>query len=122
MRIETTVGKKTTCIRWPYLGEKISLKFPGRVEAEFSETKDLIIAAGDDGLIRLIKPDGNIMSEFSYDNSDSCRFYVLTNSAITDLGVTMVMAHDPEYKGERFWQHSIDIEAMKIGGPLDKWR
>jgi len=122
MRIETSVGKKTTSIRWRYLDEKISLKFPGRVEAEFSESKNLIIAASDDGLIRLIALDGSIISEFSYDNSDSCRFYVLTNSVITDLGVTMVMAHDPEYKGERFWQHGIDIEAMKVGGPLDKWR
>ena len=122
MKVETSVGKKTTSIRWRYLEKKISLKFPGRVEAEFSESKSLIVCASDDGLIRLIMPDGSIVSEFPYDNSDNCRFYVLTNSSITDLGVTMVMAHDPEYKGERFWQHGIDIEAMKISGPLDKWR
>lgn len=122
MRIKTSVGKKTTTLQWQYMGENISIKLPSRVEAEFSDKKDLVVTAGADGTIRLIKADGSIVSEFSFDNSDNCRFYVLNKSNITDLGVTIVMAHDPEYQGERFWQHAIDIESRKVGGPLDKWR
>ena len=109
-------------MKWQHLGEKKSIRFSGRVEAEYSESKELIVAAGTDGVIHLIKPDGTVVSEFSFDVSESCNFYVLTKSTLTDLGVAIVMAHDPEYKGERFWQHGIEIQSQQISGPLSKWR
>ena len=122
MRIDRSVGKKTTTLKWQHLGEKKSIRFSGRVEAEYSESKEMIVAAGTDGVIHLIRLDGTVVSEFSFDNSGSCNFYVLTKSALTDLGVAIVMAHDPEYKGERFWQHEIDYEERKVSGPISKWR
>ncbi|OZG73565.1 hypothetical protein BTA51_11215 [Hahella sp. CCB-MM4] len=122
MNIDTSVGKKTTTLRWQYLGEKVSVRFPGRVEAEYSESKDIVVTVSTDGLIRLLRADGSLLSVFSYGNSEGCKFYVLTKSALTGLGVTIVMAHDPEHKGERFWQHEINVEDRTVSGPIDKWR
>jgi hypothetical protein len=122
MKIKSSIGKTTTTLQWQFLENKISLKFPGRVEAEYSELKDLVVVVGGDGVIRLVKTDGNQSSEFSYKNSEDCKFYALIKSARTDLGVSIVMAHTPEYKGERFWQHDINIESKTVGDPIEKWR
>lgn len=122
MRIDRSVGKKTTTLKWLHIGEKKSIRLTGRVEAAYSESKGLIVAVGADGVIHIITPDGTIVSEFSFDISERCKFYVVTKSTLTELGVVIVMAHDPEYKGERFWQHGIDINSRQISGPLSKWR
>ena len=122
MRIDTSVGKKITTLKWQYLGENISIRFPSRVEAEYSDSKELIVAAGADGIVHLIKLDGSLVSEFSFENTGNCKLYILTKSPLSDLGITMVMAHDPEYKNERFWQHEINVNTKQVSGPIRKWR
>ena len=122
MKVKTSVGKITTTLQWQFLEENVSLKFQGRVDAEYSESKKLVIVAGADGVIRLLSIDGKQISEFSYENSEICKFYTLAKNTITDLGVSIVMAHTPEYEGEKFWQHDIDIINKKVGGPTEKWR
>jgi hypothetical protein len=121
MKIKTSVGKTTTTLQWQYSQENVSIKFPGRVVAEYSEAKDLVIVVGD-GVIFLLNNIGKKVSEFSYENSEACKFYTLAKSAVGDLGVTIVMAHTPEYNGERFWQHDIDVLNQKVSGPIKKWR
>jgi len=64
MKIKTSVGKITTTLQWQFLEENVSLKFQGRVDAEYSESKKLVIVAGVDGVIRLLSIDGKQILHF----------------------------------------------------------
>ena len=122
MKINLSVGKKTTTLRWEYLEEKISVRLPGRIDAKYSDSKKVIVASGTAGMVYILAVDGEKISEFSNNSSEECKFYCLASSVSNDLGVNMVMAHDPEINGERFWQHSIDINGQSVGDPILKWR
>ncbi|TEW50624.1 hypothetical protein [Psychromonas algicola] len=122
MNIKVSVGKKSTTIRWQYLGEQKFLRLLGLVSAQYSTAKKVIITMGCDGKIRQLGLDGEQISEFSFCNSDHCRFYTLAASIVSELGVCAVMGHTPELNGERFWQHEIDFEKKELGPPVSKWR
>ncbi|MCP5005805.1 MAG: hypothetical protein GY941_17990 [Planctomycetes bacterium] len=122
MKIELSMGKKKTTLTWLYLETEVSVSLLGRVDAIYSKEKDLIVAASTTGLIYILSNDGKIIHEFSNGNNEKCKFYLLTTTKYNNLGVNMVMGHNPEYKGERFWQHCIDIESETVGGPISKWR
>ena len=122
MKVEVRVGKNTTTVAWVSSGERVSKKFPGRVSAEYSEARNVVVIAGGDGVIHLLDVDGGVLDSFSYNLPENCKFYILAKSIVSDLGVVMVVAHDPEFKGERFWQHEIDLEGRAVGGPENRWR
>ena len=120
--IKVSVGKKSTTLRWLYLGEQKSLRLLGIVQAQYSTAKNIIITMGADEKIRSFGLDGEQISEFSFCNTEHCRFYTLTSSIVSELGVCAVMGHTPELKGERFWQHEIDFDKKEVGLPVSKWR
>ena len=122
MIIKVSVGKKSTTIRWQYLGEQKSLRLLGIVQAQYSTAKNIIITIGADERIRSFGLDGEQISEFSFCNSDHCSFYTLTTSIVSELGVCAVMGYTPELNGERFWQHEIDFEKKELSPPVSKWR
>jgi hypothetical protein len=66
--------------------------------------------------------DGSERVAFEYTLPEGCDCYTLTPSIVGDLGVTMVVAHQPPHRGETCWQHEIDIENREVGGPVAKWR
>ncbi|WP_096086541.1 hypothetical protein [Agaribacterium haliotis] len=123
MKINTSVGKASTSLRWDIAGEKVKFKVSGRACAEYSETRNVIVVAAIDGMLRILKPeDASLISQFPCNEADKQNFYLLEKSRARDLGVRIIMAHTPELKCERFWQHDIDLENMKISEPKAKWR
>ena len=82
----------------------------------------MIITIGADAIIRSFGLDGKQLSEFSFYSTEHCRFYTLTTSIASELGVCVVMAYTPELNGERFWQHEIDFDKKELGPPVSKWR
>ncbi|SMF14091.1 hypothetical protein SAMN02745866_00906 [Alteromonadaceae bacterium Bs31] len=122
MKIKTSVGKTSTSFSWDFNGKKIKYKLGGRANAEYSESNDLIVVAATDETVRILSSDSSLIIEFPCNESDKRRFYLLEKSSACELGVRIIMAHTPEYKGERFWQHDIDIENKSISEPKAKWR
>ncbi|PKG37118.1 hypothetical protein [Psychromonas sp. Urea-02u-13] len=122
MKIKIYVGKKMTTLSWIFLENKISVRLPGFADAKYSNERNIIVASSNIGLIYIIGIDGEIKYEFSNAENENYKFYCLANTKYNDLGVNIIMAHDPELNGERFWQHTIDLENQAVGEPLTKWR
>lgn len=114
--------QKTTTLKWKEESEAISINLPGRVDAAYSESRELVITAGTDGHIRAFSLNGDKTHDFVFNNSDSVKFYAIGISTASKLGVTIVMAHNPEYRNERFWQHEINLDTGEISEPIAKWR
>lgn len=122
MEIKVRTNRNSTALKWKNESEEVAINLPGRVIAEYSESHELVITAGNIGEIQAYTVDGTKAFEFSFENSEGCNFYTLCKSNASELGVSIVMAHNPELKNERFWQHEILLEAKKIGRPIAKWR
>ncbi|AFK20767.1 hypothetical protein E6P09_19240 (plasmid) [Haloferax mediterranei ATCC 33500] len=122
MHIEDSYNDETTTLSWEYGGESVSVTLPGLFHAEYAERSDVVVTATAEGTIRILAGDGTERDAFEYTLPEGCDLYTLTPSIGGDLGVTMVVAHDPGHRGETLWQHEIDIERRAVGGPVAKWR
>lgn len=74
--------------------------------------------------IYLFDKEGNLFSinHFSF-KQPGARIYSLANeSASTEKSVRIIIAHEPPFKGERFWQHEISLENGVVSEPIKKWR
>lgn len=122
MDIEEIDGDESTTLEWEYEGESVSVTLPGLVSGEYSKPKDEIVTADREQTIRVLDGHGVELDVFEYTPPENCEFYALTPTIVTGLGVSMVMAHVPDYRGETLWQHEIDVERQVVGGPVAKWR
>ncbi|SER42962.1 hypothetical protein [Natrinema salaciae] len=122
MHIEDSYDDKSTTLTWECVGESVSVTLSGLVHAEYAEEEDVVVTASVEGTIRMLASDGTERDAFEYTLPDGIDLYTLVPSIVTELGVTMVLAHDPPHRGEVLWQHEIDIERKEVGGPVAKWR
>ncbi|ELY81028.1 hypothetical protein [Natrinema gari] len=122
MHIDDSDDGESTTLAWEHEGESVSVTLPGTVHAEYAEARDVVVTASAEGTIRVLAGDGTEWDAFEYSLPDGCTPYVVVSSVVTDLGVTMVVAHDPPHRGEALWQHEIDLQRRVVGGPVAKWR
>ena len=122
MQIEQRDDDESTTLAWEYEGESVSVTLPGLVYAEYSAAQDVVVTASDAGTIRVLGVDGVERDTFEYTTPDGVSLYTLVPSIVGDLGVTMVLPHDPPHRGESLWQHEIDLDRREVGGPVAKWR
>ena len=122
MHIEDTDDGELTTLTWRNDGENVSITLPSPADAAYSDPADVIVAADGDGTIQVLEADGTRRDRFEYTIPDGCDRYVLVSSIATELGVTMVLAHEPPHRGETLWQHEIDLERRTVGDPVAKWR
>ncbi|WP_429220076.1 hypothetical protein [Aeromonas veronii] len=56
-------------------------------------------------------------------NAPGASIYCLANESVYEAKIVrVVIAHEPPFKGERFWQHDINLENGSVSEPITKWR
>ncbi|WP_323945806.1 hypothetical protein [Aeromonas caviae] len=109
-------------ISWVYDGKEIKV-IGDYVDAAYDKKLDGVTALNASG-ISLFDKEGDLLfiTRFSFKEPGSCIYCLANQSASAEKTVRVVLAHEPPFKGERFWQHDINIENGTISEPLAKWR
>lgn len=109
-------------ISWVYDGKEIKV-IGDYVDAAYDKKLDGVAALNASG-ISFFDKEGDLLfiTHFSFKEPGSCIYCLANQSASAEKTVRVVLAHEPSFKGERFWQHDINIENGTISEPLAKWR
>lgn len=122
MHIQDSDDDESTTLAWEYEGDSVSVTLPGTVHAEYAEEQDVVVTASAEGTIRILAGDGTVREAFEYTTPEGSDLYTLVPSIVGDLGVTMVVGHQPPHRGETLWQHEINLDRQEVSGPVAKWR
>ncbi|MFC4406231.1 hypothetical protein [Haloarchaeobius iranensis] len=122
MYVDTSDDDGATTLTWENECESVSVTLPGVVHASYSAKNSVVVTASAAGTVRILEPDGTERDPFESTLPEACAIYTLAPSIVGELRVTMVVAHDPPYRGETLWQHEIHVERGDVGGPVAKWR
>ncbi|WP_421243039.1 hypothetical protein [Aeromonas enteropelogenes] len=97
------------------LGDFIDALYDKRLGSVVALSMDSIHFFSKDGVLITIKQ--FILRDPSY------HMYCLANE-LSNIGavIRVVIAHEPPFRGERFWQHDINFENGIISEPIAQWR
>lgn len=108
---------------WLYKNSCVKVEYPFAAYAAYDEENDKVIIFKPEECLCLVhNPDGTIFKSFFVVVPANCRFYTFTESIVGNFGFTVILGHQPNYKGELFWQHVLDIDKETLSGPEAVWR
>lgn len=93
------------------------------IDAAYDKKLDGVTALNTSG-ISFFDKEGSLLfiTHFSFKEPGGCVYFLASQSVSAEKTVRVILAHEPPFKGERFWQHDINLESGTIAEPLAKWR
>ncbi|MED5523406.1 MAG: hypothetical protein VX447_01420 [Pseudomonadota bacterium] len=123
MIISEEAKRGYTYFSWGYKGSCIKVEYPFSAYAAYDEKNNkIVVFKSEESLCLVLDPDGTLSKKFFLLIPTNCRFYNFTKSIVGDFGFTVILGHQPNYKGELFWQHILDIDKEILSGPEAIWR
>ncbi|MDO2950022.1 hypothetical protein [Aeromonas simiae] len=107
-------------ISWMASANKVVI--PGDfIDAIYDKKLNEIIAL-DMGGVYLFSERGLLVRSLSLKSSGYQVYCLASEGSNTDSVIRVVIAHEPPFRGERFWQHDVNIENGMISDPITQWR
>lgn len=109
-------------ISWIFDGEKITVS-GDYIDAVYDNKLDRVTAL-EFSSVSFFDKKGTLLFivDFIF-NTPGTSIYCLANESVYEAKIVrVVIAHEPPFKGERFWQHDINLENGSVSEPITKWR